>query len=119
MITFLFIILRDVADEKEGGKSERKEDVDPNAILCNSVKMIREKLKIDEGLLKYLLKKTTFVLASCVFKHQNVSKKRVKVVLNIVYHLFLGPKNNLDILEKDYVYDVYCAEDDYGALSEV
>ena len=45
--------------------------------------------------------------------------KRVKVVLNIVYHLFLGPKNNLDILEKDYVYDVYCAEDDYGALSEV
>jgi hypothetical protein len=49
LITFLFIILRDVADEKEGGKSERKEDVDPNAILCNSVQMIREKLKIDEG----------------------------------------------------------------------
>ena len=68
---------RDVADEKEGKKRE-KEDMDPNAILCNSVKMIREKLKIDEG-----------------------------------------PKNNLDILEKDYVYDVYCAEDNYGALSEV
>lgn len=65
---------RSVADEKES----EKEDIDPNAILCNSVKMIREKLKIDEG-----------------------------------------PKNNLDILENDYVYDVYCAEDNYGALSEV
>ena len=32
---------------------------------------------------------------------------------------FSGPKNTLDILEKDYVYDVYCADDNYGALSEV
>lgn len=36
-----------------------------------------------------------------------------------IFLFFSGPKSNLDILEKDYVYDVYCADDSYGALSEV
>lgn len=63
---------------REKAKKKNKEDIDPNAILCNSVKMIREKLQIDDK-----------------------------------------PRSCLEILENDYVYDVYCADDNYGAVSEV
>ncbi|XP_028417812.1 probable RNA polymerase II nuclear localization protein SLC7A6OS [Dendronephthya gigantea] len=74
----LYDVVLDEDESRDVTKKENKEDIDPNAILCNSVKMIREKLRIDDK-----------------------------------------PKSNLEILENDFVYDVYCADDNYGALSEV
>ncbi|XP_046860464.1 probable RNA polymerase II nuclear localization protein SLC7A6OS [Xenia sp. Carnegie-2017] len=74
----LYDVVLDSTEHRDEEVYSDKEDIDPNAILCNSVKMIREKLKITEG-----------------------------------------AKSNLDILEGDYVYDVYCADDNFGVLSEI